>query len=355
MTAVSSATARAVDLFCGAGGASQGLHEAGFDVVGFDYWQPAVDCHNANGLPALCVDLSDPAQDAQVLAVQAPLWWLSPPCQPFSAAGDGEGEFDDRDGFPWALRLLAAGRPLVAIIENVKGLTFRKHHAYFAGILASLRELGYVVEWRVLNCADYGVPQTRERTVIICRRDGERILWPAPTHTEHAGMFTERWVSMGAALGWGMAHRPAFTVMGGGTETGGAEPFSPSSRKAMIHTRQTNRDGSEVEIDVTDKLSPTVGTKVHGQWWIERPATTINGDTRVSAPGRHDPEVSGSQQADSIRCTIAELARLQDFPDHWQWPEGVTNASRMIGNAVPRTLARVLVTANRPITQEVAA
>lgn len=335
---------RAVALFGGCGGSSRGLEDAGFKVVAFDHWQPAVDTHNANGMLAHLHDLSDESLDD--LIPPAPLYWISAPCQPFSAAGDGGGEFDERDGFPWALRIVAKRLPEVVIFENVKGLTFAKHHAYFAGILDALRAMGYHVDWRVLNCADYGVPQTRERCIIVARRDGAPIAWPMPTHTEQPGMFTAKWVSMGDALGWGLTARPAYCITAGSRDGRSAEPIASSW---VLHYRQTDRNGEPITCDITDRPSPTVGTKSQGQWWIERPPTTINGDPRVSAPGRHDPEVSGSQQADAIRLEIHELATLQGFPDDWVWTGTKTAQARQIGNAVPPALARVLAEANAPV------
>lgn len=382
---------RAIDLFCGAGGASRGLHDAGYDVTGYDHWQPAVECHNANGLAAHLHDLSDDARDA--LIPWAPLWWASPPCQPFSAAGAQEGEFDGRDGFPWLLRLVAQRLPDVLITENVKGLTFRKHSAYFAGILDALRGLGYDVAWRVLNTADLGVPQTRERTIIVARRDGGPITWPAPTHCRTGGMFTRPWVTMAQALGWGM-NRPSSTVLSGGTETGGAEHFTPAARRVMragtaenatvrrmdepaptikighdaaghvwLHYRQNDPAGRPIVNDVTDKPSPAVTTQAQSQWLLEvaptwpheRPATTISTDVRVSAPGHHDPAVSNSQMKDAIRLTIPELAALQGFPADWTWTGTKTQQARMVGNAVPPALARALAAANRPTRMEAAA
>lgn len=359
---------RAVDLFCGAGGASRGLHDAGLDVVGFDHWQPAIDTHNANGLLAHLHDLSDPALDD--LIPECDLMWLSCPCQPFSAAGDSDGEFDERDGFPWGLRIVARKLPAVAIFENVKGLTFATHHAYFAGILESLRALGYDVQWRVLNCADYGVPQTRERCFIICRRDGGPITWPMPTHTEQPGMFTDPWVTMAEALGWGGGAAIEYSRGAGLIERHGERrphPFtepSPSitthaekDYKVILDYRQTNRAGDPIYCDVTDRPSPTVGTMAESQWVLTRPATTINGDPRVSAPGRHDPEVSGSQQAGAIRLTIPELSTLQGFPADWVWTGTKTAQARQVGNAVPPVMAQLLAIANRPIlaTAEAAA
>ena len=373
----------AVVLFEGCGGATRGLHDAGYTTVGFDHWQPAVTCAQANGFDARLHDLSDPAGDH--LVPYAPLWWASPPCQPFSAAGDGEGEFDGRDGFPWLLRLTALRLPDVLLIENVKGLTFRKHSDYFCAVLEGFRALGYEVDWRVLDTADLGVPQTRERCIIVCRRDGGPITWPMPTHTETPGMFTAPWVTMAQALGWGM-DRPSFTVLAGGTETGGAESFTPAARRVMLDYRQTDGKNNEpILCDVTDRPAPTVGTMSGSQWlirtnsgngyehdyqrgddnpaptistrsdrwWRERPATTIAADNRVFQPGGHHQP--GEQSQNVIRLTTPELAALQGFPADWTWTGTKTQQARLIGNAAPPALAEAVARANQPRAAKAAA
>ncbi len=416
----------AVDLFAGAGNASQGLHEAGYDVIGFEYWDKAQQSHETNGLPCRLHDLSDPRGDPDI--PPAPLFWISCPCQPFSVAGDGEGEFDDRDGFPWALRILACRRPQVVIFENVKGLTFSKHEGYFhASILQPLRRLGYDVQWKILNSADYGVPQTRERVFIIGRLDGGRITWPTVTHTEEPGLFTEQWVSMAEALGWGFDGDPARTVAGNRAPRWLYEGNETTGRTVVGFPRRSDGNGEVLEVDgveyrerdlfdaeepaptVTEKgrswnryvlntgldwkkggdrddaqqielddPAPSVTTKSAQQWqvragkdanattrpidepaptvlarkepngWtLERPATTIAGDQRVFQPGgHHEP---GQQSQNAIRVTIPELAKLQDFVDGWVFHGTRTDQARQVGNACPRTLARLLAEANRPL------
>lgn len=122
---------------------------------------------------------------------EADAWWASCPCQPFSSAGDREGAADERDGYPATLALFAKHRPRWAILENVRGLLThsKEFHpdpkrcpgCYFEGILARLRTLFAVVEYRVLCAADYGVPQTRHRVIVVC--GPVAIDWPAPTHS----------------------------------------------------------------------------------------------------------------------------------------------------------------------------
>jgi DNA (cytosine-5)-methyltransferase 1 len=379
-------------LFAGAGGSSLGLERAGYTTVGCEYWDRAVHTHSANGMPCHLHDLSDPELDGCIAPCD--LLWASPPCQPFSAAGDGEGENDDRDGFPWTLRIIAKLLPPVVIFENVKGVTFAKHADYFSAVLRHIAALGYRVDWRVLNSADYGVPQTRERCFIVARRDNGPITWPAPTHTEQAGMFTQPWVTMAEALGWdfqygyrrgeGMTERhgergpwqasaaPSPTVhansakdvrillQGNNTIAGGPlATRDPETEPAMtvgsrgdlwkwtLDYRQTNRDGEPITCDVTDRPAPTGGTQSASQWVFTRPATTIAGDTRVFQPGGH--HTPGEQSANSIRLTIAELAKLQGFPDDYLWTGTKTDQARMIGNAVCPVMAQRLAEANRPV------
>ena len=367
----------AIDLFCGAGGASRGLHDAGYDVTGYDHWQPAVDCHNANGMPAHLHDLSDPTQDH--LIPYAPLWWASPPCQPFSAAGAGEGEFDGRDGFPWLLRLVALRLPDVLIVENVKGLTFRKHSAYFCGVLEGLRALGYVLDWRVLMCADFGVPQTRERCIIICRRDGGPITWPAPTHCETGGMFTAKWVTMADALGWNADDAMSYNRGAGMNERHGERAPTPATAPAptvhgmtakmarrVLNYRQTNTAGELITCDVTDRPAPTIGTQIQSQWVIRTNQQTSSGDgyyqrtihrPAPSVTSRGDLWEMGERgprqdQQNAIRLTTPELAALQGFPPDWTWTGTKTQQARMIGNAVPPALAHAVAAVNQPVQME---
>jgi DNA (cytosine-5)-methyltransferase 1 len=349
--------------FCGAGGSTIGLVDAGYDAPGYDHWKVAVDTCVANAHRAYVWDLSltDPPVPPRPW-----FYWASPPCQPFSAAGDGGGEDDARDGIPWWLRILGNQLPEVAIMENVRGLTFEKHSAYLARVLRQVHDLGYRYEWRILNSADYGVPQTRERFFLIARRDGGPIVWPTVTHTEQAGMFTERWVSMADALGWA---GPVWERQANGGRRDATEPsltvtasLDNGNLRRLVDTRTLRGT-----IDAEREPAATITVKTSGQWrknvhlrdeaeWPhERPATTIHSLGVVSAPGWHDPTISGSQQADAIPVTIDELARLQDFPDGYQFCGTKTDKARQIGNAVPPTMARLLAAANRPMALEVAA
>jgi DNA (cytosine-5)-methyltransferase 1 len=106
------------------------------------------------------------------------------PCQPFSRANSARlGEFSTCNLWPTTLQIVEDKRPAWLAFENVPCLV-QGHRDYFESVLLGLRDFGYRVEWRILNAADYGVPQTRRRVFIVGRRDGAPIVWPIPTHFE---------------------------------------------------------------------------------------------------------------------------------------------------------------------------
>lgn len=346
----------AIDCFCGAGGATRGLIAAGYRVHGYDAWDTAVRFHTDTVGPATLIDLSttDPA-----LERRPAVGWFSPPCQAWSAAGDHAGEDDERDGFPWTLRIIARYRPLTVIIENVPGLAFEAHRDYLDQVLADLRALGYDVSWRILCAADYGVPQTRRRLFIIGRCDGLAPVWPEVTHTEEAGLFTEQWVSMAAALGLepGQRLNTGLAWKKGGTRDDAQKIPATSPAPAVTGKSQSQWQVTSPEDDA---------------WYWTRPATTIAGDTRVWPPGHkiNAADIAagrgGGDRAgtNAVRVSLEGMAVLQGFPPGLPWDASVDpggraklypNAAKLIGNAVPPRLAQVLVEANRPRAMRVAA
>lgn len=286
----------AYDLFCGAGGASLGLKAAGLDVHGFELWPLACETHRRNVGPCLEVDLNDVPWE---MFKRPDVLWASPPCQPFSAAGKKLADMDPRDGTPAFLRAVRALQPRLVIMENVKGLTFKKNLPYLGLIVAALEEEGYSVEWRVLNCADYGVPQTRQRLFVIARRAGLP-RWPEPTHAvdgHFGGQGRKKWVTMAEALGWERETAPSYrTWRGAGMkERHGERPFHDSATEP----------------------GPTIAANTYRtlEWVHNRPATTVACDPRIGFPGHHDESArSMSEEHGAVKLTVDEAAALQGFP-----------------------------------------
>lgn len=208
-----------VDMFCGSGGESQGIYwsaeRAGADIKMFaiNHWKKAIETHRANFPTAehICRDIQDIDPSSIVPGRKVALLWASPACTHFSIARGGKPCDDQSRVTPFTvldwLDKLTVDR---LIIENVpeftswgpldektrrpipesKGETFRAY-------ISMIQALGYAVDWRVLNAADYGAPTTRRRLFIQAVRagNGKAILWPEPTHASS-------WVPASEIIDW---------------------------------------------------------------------------------------------------------------------------------------------------------
>jgi len=331
---------RALDLFAGAGGAFLGLHQAGLDHVACIEWDvdacrtlqdatggALLPAHEAVGrrMPGLvrCMDvrrLEPPA---------AEVWWSSPPCQAWSTAGAKLGAQDERNGWPWVWEAYdrAAVKPRWLFVENVAGMT---HHSkaghgdpltcagcYLAEVvLPELRaRFPYVVS-KVLDAADYGVPQHRRRLFIVA--SVEPYTWPEPTH----GDGRHPWQTMGDALG-----------LAGTIDTG-----------LRGSARSTDRPSSVI------RNGKGTGPRFIGAWVLHHGRNTEAHPTqeRPTPSTEPAPAINGKgnqlleRPADVRRLTVAECATLQGFPPRWPWAGTATERYRQVGNAVPPALARAL-------------
>lgn len=188
-----------VDNFAGGGGASTGMEQAlGRPVdIAINHDQEALAMHSANH-PSTRHYAEDVFKvDPEEVTNGRPVWvaWFSPDCKHFSKAKGGKPKSKKIRALAWVMVKWAAKvRPLVMFLENVeefqtwgpllydgkvcparKGMTFRN-------FVSQLRNLGYVVDWRVMKACDYGAPTIRKRLFLVARCDGQPIVWPAPTH-----------------------------------------------------------------------------------------------------------------------------------------------------------------------------
>lgn len=315
-----------LELFACGGGASLGIRDAGGTALACVEWDAhAVETLKAAGFPAVMADLrtwswTGAAPDAL---------WASFPCQCWSGAGLRLGARDERNGWPWTLRIIDETSPTWTLLENVPGLT---HHSatgcgdpstcpgcYFQRvILVGLAERYEHVQHIILDCANYGIPQHRRRLFVIAGPSPVR--WPNPTHGDPAtigaslfGPALLPWVSMGEALG--------FNVVDSEARAGNVErsPYLPSwtvgtGGQAMVvehQSRVMKRDNNDPrptrerrELDITDRpsdvvtagYSPTLGGHMYvveyggtrgGAGYLhqttDEPAPTLNtgGDVRL--------------------------------------------------------------------------
>lgn len=227
------------DLFCGAGGTSQGLLMAAnglgadLELLAINHWQVAINTHTLNHPEAknLCtgVDVVDPLK--LVPGGRLEILCASPECTHHSVARGGRPMNDQSRASAW--HILRRAQVLYIdnlIIENVPefqswgplGANGRpmvsKRGELFQQFIASLKALGYKVEYRVLNCADYGAPTTRRRLFLIARRGNKAIHWPEPTHVKPSGkrqrgLFAEKrpnWKTAREIIDWSLTSKDIF-------------------------------------------------------------------------------------------------------------------------------------------------
>lgn len=298
------------------------------------------------------------------------------------------------------LRWAVALRPEWIALEQVPPVL--ELWSLYAQILGSL---GYSAWAGVLEAERYGVPQTRERAILIARRDGKAAHPPGPTHQRYVPgepqrhdvtMFGEvlPWVSMAEALGWeeGPSPSPSPSVTGGGGATGGVEVFASKAARERaanaVRLRMTKMPNSAERSG--DEPAPTMafgndsasarwlraGTNANDiarpanepaptlrfgarsndvsrvpestralqsdDWPATRPATTVNADgDRVFQPGGH--HTPGSQSKNAVRVTVQEAAILQSFRPDYPWQGSRTKQFEQVGNAVPPLLAKAVL------------
>ncbi|KAM5475145.1 putative DNA (cytosine-5-)-methyltransferase [Microsporum audouinii] len=180
------------DGFCGAGGVSRGAQQAGLKLTwAFDHSPSAMNSYRAN-FPSSLAETSDVADflTNSIWDIIVDVLHASPPCQPFSPAKTIAAAHDDaNEACLFSIRrLVEKCRPRVVTMEETSGLKER-HEVWLYATIHSLIELGYSVRWRLVNCKDYGVPQSRKRLVIIAAGPGEELPpFPPPTHGTAPGL-----------------------------------------------------------------------------------------------------------------------------------------------------------------------
>ncbi|MFI7102724.1 DNA cytosine methyltransferase [Streptomyces sp. NPDC050161] len=364
-----------LDLFAGPGGWSHALTVLGGHDVGLEWDEWACKTRAAAGLVTIRTDVA-----------RYPLWpflgWVegliaSPPCQAWSRAGKRLGLLD-QPLVHQAVAALSQGRDtraqLLAYCRDERSLLAAEPMRYLHALnsvgepgwvvmeevpdvlplwhqyAAVLRTWGYSVWTGILNAADYGVPQTRRRAILIASRT-RTAGPPPPTHAQNAepeslfGPGRERWVSMATALGWGATDRPVPTVCAGGGPGGGPEPFPSGSRKTLSDARDrgawTPRAGWSWSLRSNNQANATIRS-------VQEPAGTLFFGHRANeCQWIAEPATDGPGQAlpspEPIRITAREAGLLQTFPADYPWSGNKSQQFSQIGNAVPPLLAAHLL------------
>ena len=387
---------RCVELFAGAGGLAIAASNAGFahDAV-LEYNHDACETIRANQRrgfelvrhwPLIEGDVHH--QDFTTWASRIDLVSGGPPCQPFSIGGKHRAMGDRRNLFPEAARAVREVQPRAFVFENVKGLARGSFAKYFGYIVLQLTyptvtkrdgedwiehlsrlerirtkdsktDLRYSVVWRMLNAADYGVPQRRERIFFVGFRSDIRVPWafPKATHSRDALLQSQ----------WGTGHywdrhsvarreRPApparFMRFADDTaslfsDSGGLAPWR-TVRDAIADLGAPMRNGANRRFAnhiFQPGARPYPG---HTGSPLDEPAKTLKaGDHGVPGGENMLRYPNGEVRYFSVR----ESCRLQAFPDEYEFEGSWTENMRQLGNAVPVTLGEVVLRSVRSVLE----
>jgi DNA (cytosine-5)-methyltransferase 1 len=349
---------KAVSLFSGCGGLDLGLERAGFEVVfasdidpycvaSYELNFPGVQLYEGTAGDLNKDLLAKVSKGATLGSID--LLAGGPPCPPFSksrfyrtekprALEDAVGE----ETINAYLTVLAAVRPRAFILENVAGLAYKVHESALDLILQTAEALGYTISSEVVNAADYGVPQMRERFIVVGMLDGE-FQFPESTHAKEPGSTPENserqpWVTAGEAI------RDLDTDEN-------ADDTGHFAGGKYHHLLKEIPPGDNYLFLTAKRGHPNPQFEWRKRYWSfllklspDRPSWTIQ--------ARRSNNMGPLHWRNRI-LRIEEVRRLQTFPDDWQLTGTIERQWRQIGNAVPPLLAEALGQALRVQLSEI--
>jgi DNA (cytosine-5)-methyltransferase 1 len=318
---------KAVDLFSGVGGLSLGLAGVGFEPVLAVEKAPAA-CETFRRLhPTTELWEADIADcEFSALRGEVALLCAGAPCQPFSSGGKRLAAADPRDGLPQMIRAVEDIEPDAILLENVSGLTRGARASYLAAFVEKLAALDYTVSWQVLNAAEFGVPQRRERLFVVGLR-GRAFEFPEPTH------------GPGRRYPWRRAGDIVSTERVLGTPNPSIVTYArnPDLRPSPFDGHLFNGGGRPLDLRAPARtiLASAGGNKTHFV------------DTHEVVPKYHRHLLAGGRPRQGIvegarRLTVAESAALQSFPPGTIFSGSRSQQYTQVGNAVPPMLAEAV-------------
>lgn len=391
---------RSVELFTGAGGLALGISRAGFNHLAvverdFDSCETIRENQRRNvehtsSWPIFNCDVR--AFDLSAIPENLELLAAGVPCQPFSIGGKHKGHADERNLFPQTIEVIRRTKPLAVLIENVRGLRRRSFSKYFSYIelmltypelprkggeqwiehLARLEKyhtsgrrdgLHYRVVHRILNAADYGVPQKRERLFMVALRSDLRVEWsfPQPTHSPESLLWDqycseEYWHRHKVPQKKRTLPSPELHQRVRALKTRLIPPaLKPwkTVREAIGDLPKPAGKRTSDEPGLTHfAIEGARSYAGHTGSPLDEPAKTL----KAGVHGVPGGENTLARPDGTVRYfTIRESARLQTFPDSFVFPNSWTESMRQIGNAVPVELAELIAARLRETLSQSAA
>lgn len=362
----------AIDLFCGAGGLSEGFRQAGFHILAGNDIDPfAAETFSASHSEAQ--SLPGPIEDIAALnflkATRLRKGELDcliggPPCQAFSVYNHQRGMHDKRSGlFYEYLRIVEELMPKWVVMENVTGIISAGGGRAVEEILAGLTKFGYRVDTRILRAEEYGVPQERRRIFFLGNRCGLPIEWPNPTHGPGLLPLVTVWDAIGD-----------LPTLRNGEDPGGPIPYSVAPSTEYQITLRGNC--TKVTNHVAPCLAPINLERMkhipEGGSWRDIPYELLPRGMKRARRCDHTKRYGrlrkgGMSSTVLTKCdihwgayihpeqdrvlTVREAARLQSFPDSFRFFGPRTEQYIQVGNAVPPLLSYKVAQAIRSTTQ----
>lgn len=355
---------KVIDLFAGVGGLSYGFaHDSNFEIVAAnEILEPMAKAYSLNH-PSVKVynkdikdfSIKDLKTDFNLNKGDIDIVIGGPPCQAYSTVG--KRLIDDPRGklFNEYFRVLSEIRPKLFIFENVKGILSIQNGNLFSQIISLFESLGYNVKWKVLNAADYGTPQIRERVIIIGSLLDKGFEYPVPTHrdSEKLDLYNSQlkpYVTLGEAIGdlpqiksgekciqYDSQPRNEYQrMMREGLSQELNDHETPKNNEKLVKLMEALPDGG-TPLDIPEELRPKSGfANTYCKLWWDKPSTTITRNLSCPSSSRciHPREARP--------LSTREGARLQGFPDSYKFYGTRSEKNLQIGNAVPTQLSVAL-------------
>lgn len=346
-----------IDLFAGAGGLSYGFyHNQAYKILAANEIESDM-CStyktNHKDVPVYCSDIKDFSMDLLnndlgINKDDVDVIIGGPPCQAYSTVG--KRLLDDPRGklFQEYYRIVKEADPKVFLFENVKGLLSMDKGNLLKTIISLFEGIGYKVKYKVLNAVDYGVPQYRERVIIVGFKTKKEYAFPESTHCNidenkpnyltlsDALSDLPRFENGGEATSYVQEPTNDFQRRIRNNADSLSEHFSPKNNDNLVRLMKALPDGGTPQ-DLPETLRPKSGFKnTYARLWWNQPSTTITRNFGTPSSSRC------IHPKDPRPLSTREAARLQTFPDDYVFCGAKGSKNLQIGNAVPVELSKVL-------------
>ena len=341
------ATLTFADLFCGAGGFTQGLEDAGLKcILGVDFEKHCTKAYRINHTDHECLQLDLSTEQAQTMVgdrlkkEKVDLIVGGPPCQGFSMFGkrrfvntkNHDVSKDNRNNLVFAFaNIVRIASPRWFIMENVPGITTARDGEYVKEIKDFFTGIGYRLDARIINAADYGAPQLRHRFLLIGTKTNLMFPWPKPKYYESPESWQLPYRTVGEAL-MDLAEDSTYSRYKNHTPPHHNDIVS--RRMAYIPEggkMDVQKLPSDLALGVKTKVQISNYSKVFYRLSRKRPAPTV-------VPGHNAFPVHPTLNR---TLTVREAARLQTFPDSYEFVGPIINQALQVGNAFPCIVAQL--------------